>query len=135
MPSVPSLKWNGALYLSAYEHNRDMIHWPKERNLSHQGSGTKWDYTAQVQNLHRGSLWQERAQNNGYIGFVGENLVAGTRIISADDAMNSLLHSYGHCINIMNKAYKEVGVSYVHEENDTKGYRYYWTQDFGTAEQ
>ncbi|NOX59386.1 MAG: CAP domain-containing protein [Planctomycetes bacterium] len=51
----------------------------------------------------------------------GENIAAGQR--TADEVVESWMNSDGHCSNIMNPAFKEIGVGYA-----AKGS--YWTQMF-----
>jgi len=122
MPPVPPLQWSDALYRAAYEHTVDMA---SSGNYSHTGSGTDSDWTAQAQNLGRGSYTYERMDNNvvGDEAFfiTGENIDAG--VGNYGSAMNAWLHSPGHCYNIMNPNYQFFGAS--------PGISGYWTQDFG----
>ena len=58
---------------------------------------------------------------NGYKSFmVGENIAFGQGSIS--EVMNGWFKSEGHCMNLMNPDFKEVGVA---------EYNTYWVQDFG----
>ena len=43
--------------------------------------------------------------------------------------MAGWLKSEGHCRNIMNGSFKELGVGYA--ANASSSYRTYWVQDFG----
>jgi len=45
-------------------------------------------------------------------------------------AMEGWLASPGHCKNIMNADFKEVGMAFHYKEGSH--YTYYWTQDFAT---
>ena len=49
--------------------------------------------------------------------------------------MNAWMNSAGHRANILNCAFKSVGIGYVYDAGDTFGnggpYRHYWAQDFG----
>jgi len=127
-PAVNSLVWNDALYKAAYEHSEDLA---KSDTFSHEGSGTLSDWTAEVQNLGRGSTYRERSENNGYINWktLGENITAGTVRDTVEKAMNAWMKSDGHCANIMKATYTEVGMAHVEKENSK--YRHYWTQNFG----
>jgi uncharacterized protein YkwD len=120
MPPVQPLHWSDALYRAAYEHTVDMA---STHTLGHIGSGTDSDWTAQVQNLGRGSTKSERAANNGireaYVVF--ENAVSGAG--SYGSAMNAWIHSPGHCRTIMMPGVNAFGAS--------PGISGYWTQDFG----
>jgi uncharacterized protein YkwD len=125
---APPLKWNDQLYRSAYEHSYDMA---KSDTFSHDGSGTEYDWTAQVQDLGRGSKLQDRVENNNYKNWkkIGENIAAGTDFKSAKDAVEAWIESDDHCENLMNPDFTEVGMSVVYDEDSY--YHYYWTQDFG----
>lgn len=56
----------------------------------------------------------------------GENIAAG--YFNADDVINAWLNSPGHCANIMNPNFTEIGVATA--ENFTSQYGIYWTQNF-----
>jgi uncharacterized protein YkwD len=61
---------------------------------------------------------------NGFKSFtVGENIAFGQQDIDA--VMDGWLKSEGHCKNLMNGQFKEVGVAENHK---------YWVQDFGGRE-
>ena len=61
---------------------------------------------------------------NGYKSFaVGENIAFGQSTI--DIVMDEWLKSEGHCKNLMNPSFKEIGVAENHK---------YWVQDFGGRE-
>jgi len=128
-PAVGPLVWNDTLYKSAYEHSEDLA---ESGTFSHDGSGTVSDWTAQVQKLGKGSSVKERIENNGYTNWknIGENITAGTGRDTAEKAMTAWMKSDGHCANIMNANYTEVGMAYF-EKIDTK-YKHYWTQNFGS---
>ena len=71
----------------------------------------------------------DRALDAGY-GFkgyrtyaIGENIAQGQTSIA--EVMNGWLHSEGHCRNLMNPAFREVGVAEIDN---------YWVQDFGGRE-
>lgn len=127
-PAVSPLAWSDALYKAAYEHSEDLA---ESDTFSHEGSGTNSDWTAEVQNLGKGSTVKERIENNGYTNWktYGENISAGTNQDLAQEAVDAWIDSDGHCANIMNPNYKEVGMGHVEESGST--YIHYWTQNFG----
>ena len=60
----------------------------------------------------------------GYRSFmIGENIAQGQQSIA--EVMHGWFKSVGHCRNLMNPGFKEVGVA----ENNS-----YWVQDFGGRE-
>jgi len=111
-PPAPPLKWNDDLEFAARGHALDM----SERNY--------FSHTSM-----NGRSMSDRALDAGYgykgykIYTVGENIAQGQMSIA--EVMNGWLHSEGHCRNLMNPAFKEVGIA----ETD-----HYWVQDFGGRE-
>lgn len=92
---VPPLKWNGQLETAAYSHAVDMF---KKNYFSHTGSD--------------GSRAGERIEREGYRWKAfGENI--GTGYKTEKEVVDGWLKSPTHCKNIMNKLYKEMGVSRV----------------------
>jgi uncharacterized protein YkwD len=73
-----------------------------------------------------GSSPFQRMKRAGYnYSSAGENIAAGFR--SPASVVKAWLASPGHCKNLMNRSYDEIGVGYA-----TGGiYGTYWTQDFG----
>ena len=130
---APPLKWDDRLYRAAYEHSEDMAVGNMDvdgdgSGISHTGTGTENDWTAQVLNLGRGSKPPERVSNNGFSSrFGGENIAAG--YFSTNDVIDAWLSSDGHCSNIMDGEITHIGMAYV--ENNDSEYGWYWTQDFG----
>ena len=112
MPPAQPLAWNNQLELAALGHAKDM-------NRKNYFSHTSKD----------GKSMQDRIVLAGYYfkGFrsfmVGENIAQGQQSIS--EVMQGWFKSEGHCKNLMNPGFKEVGVA---ETN------YYWVQDFGGRE-
>jgi uncharacterized protein YkwD len=112
MPPVSPLSWNQQLESAAMGHATDMA---QKNYFSH----TSKD----------GRTMENRIAAAGYTynGFksyaVGENIAQGQ--LSIDEVMRGWFKSEGHCKNLMNHAFKEVGVAL----NDT-----YWVQDFGGRE-
>jgi uncharacterized protein YkwD len=73
-----------------------------------------------------GRTFSDRIRAAGYTGgAIAENIAAGQATASA--VMTSWMNSPGHRANILNCAYRYLGVGYA------KGGTYgtYWTQDFG----
>lgn len=109
MPPAPPLVWNNQLEIAAIGHARDMAD-------NHYFSHTSRD----------GRSVEDRVVLAGYTfkGYrsfaVGENIAQGQMSIA--EVMQGWFNSPGHCKNLMNPAFKEVGVA----ENNT-----YWVQDFG----
>lgn len=126
MGPSPRLYWNNELYASALEHSTDLA---KSDTFSHYGSGTEYDITGNG----KPSLFYERIVANGYSNYysVGENIAGGQETL--DEVMKAWLKSPGHCENIMNPNYTEVGVAIVTEADSTYGI--YWTQNFGSKRQ
>ena len=106
------LKWNCSLEQAAFAHSSDM----EENNFfSHTGSD--------------GLSASARVNATDYTWMaVGENIAAGQTSISK--VMQGWLNSPGHCRNIMEPRYKEVGTSLVN--SSTADYPTYWTQVFAT---
>lgn len=110
--AAPALSWNGELAEAALAHSRDMA---KQDFFSHQAPG--------------GSLVGDRANRAGYSWQrIGENIAAGQG--SADQVMAGWLASPGHCSNIMNPDFTEMGAAYAIDKSSAAGS--YWTQVFGT---
>lgn len=104
------LAFNANLRTAAYNHSRDMA---LNNYFSHTGlnGSTPWD----------------RMTAAGYTNYraAGENIAAGQSTPEA--VVAGWLKSSGHCANIMNPAFKELGVGYFAGGS----YGHYWTQDFG----
>lgn len=109
--AAPPLAWSPRLAKAALAHSRDMA----SRNyFSHQGRD--------------GSQVGSRARREGYNWYgIGENIAAGQS--TARQAVSSWLASPGHCANIMNPTFREMGAAYA--ENDRSRASIYWTQVFG----
>jgi len=105
------LTYNANLRTAAYDHSRDMA----VRNYF---SHTNPDGLSPFQ----------RMTNAGYTGWTtaGENIAAGQT--TPEQVVQGWLQSPGHCANIMNARFRELGVGYYAGGS----YRHYWTQNFGT---
>ena len=69
----------------------------------------------------------QRVARAGYSwSVVGENIAAGQR--DADTVVKSWLESPGHCANLMNPEYSEVGVAFATNASSAAGI--YWAQVF-----
>jgi uncharacterized protein YkwD len=110
-PPVPALTSNAKLRCAARFHSRDMAN---KNFFSHTGSN--------------GSTFVNRIDNAGYVWTAaGENIAAGQT--TAANVVNGWMASTGHCNNIMNGNFKNLGVGYSY--NAAATYDHYWTQDFG----
>ena len=114
------LTWNPLLAKAAKGHSQDLADTnftadPNNPDLMHTGSN--------------GSTPQQRIEAAGYTNWTtsGENFAAGYDVSQVVDAW---LDSPGHCMNIMNPRFRELGVGYVY--SDSARYHTYYTQDFGT---
>lgn len=90
-PPVEKLKWNEQLEEAAKEHSLDMF----ENNfISHKGSN--------------GLFVDDRIYTQHYFWTAcGENVAYGA--LYEDDVVNEWIKSPGHCSNIMNPVYTEMG--------------------------
>ena len=110
-PAGP-LTWNPLLGQAALAHSADMAH---QHYFSHKQPD--------------GSLPADRATKAGYRWVrVGENIASGQRTV--DEAVASWLDSPGHCANIMNPAFTEMGAAYAIDPRN-RNRTAYWTQVFG----
>lgn len=111
-PPAPPLTMNAQLRRAAQLHSQDMI---ARRFFDH--------------NNPSGQTPFDRMRAQGYAGsYMGENIAAGND--NAPATMNQWMNSPGHCTNIMNPNYRELGVGYAFGASSQ--YRHYWTQNFGT---
>ncbi|MCD5994553.1 CAP domain-containing protein [Pseudomonas sp. CDFA 602] len=109
--SARPLVWNATLELAAQGHSQSMA---SENYFTHRGFD--------------GDSPADRARAAGYGGRqIGENIAAGQG--SAQKAMASWLASPGHCANLMNPLFTEVGAAYATGSNTDYGV--YWTMLFG----
>jgi len=119
----PKLRWNKNLYISAYEHSRDMAF---SDTFSHDGSGSSYDITGSLE--RKRSLFSERIHRHidDKEAVTGENIAGG--IFFVDEVVKAWLKSPKHCENIMNEAFTDMGISIVVNQNSR--FQIYWTQDF-----
>jgi uncharacterized protein YkwD len=105
-PAGP-VKWNSTLVKAALNHSRDMA---EHDFLSHTGS--------------KGSSADERVKKVGYAWkSVGENISAGSE--TCEEVVAGWLNSPGHCKNIMNSNFTEIGAACF--RNPSSKYGTYWT--------
>jgi len=105
MPAVSAVIWNDQLAKAAYDHSVDM-------NTQDYFSHTGLDGSSPGQRITAaGYSWTSYGENIAE-GYSTEQIV-----------MNAWLGSEGHCKNIMNGVFKDMGVG--RDGN-------YWTQDFGS---
>ncbi len=101
---VPELTWNTQLEEAAYKHSNDMY---RKNFFSHVAPD--------------GSKAGLRIERTGYKWKAyGENIASG--YASEKEVVRGWIKSPGHCKNIMNKGFKEMGVARAGD---------YWTQEFG----
>lgn len=104
--SAPALRMSPALRCAARLHSRDM----QLRNF--------FDHTNPD-----GVTFDQRITATGYLWrTAGENIAAGYRTPAA--VVQGWMQSTGHCKNIMNPSFTELGVGFYDQ--------YRWTQSFGT---
>jgi uncharacterized protein YkwD len=109
-PPVAPLQLTGRLSQVALEHSVDMA---RSGNLDHQGRD--------------GSSPAERVRRTGYaVQLVGENIAGG--VPTAAEVVDGWLTSPGHCANIMDGRFTEMGLAYAIEPSSRL--EIYWTQLF-----
>jgi uncharacterized protein YkwD len=109
---APSVEWNDKLGAASLAHSRDMAN---QDYFQHEGKD--------------GSDAGSRAKKEGYSWKrIGENIATGQG--SPRRVVSGWLASPGHCANIMNGDFTQMGAAYaVNSKSDTA---IYWTQVFGT---
>ena len=111
-PPAPPLRWNSMLGSAALVHSRDMA---AQRYFSHTAKD--------------GSLTGARSQRAGYAWQrIGENIAFGQN--SPQAVLDTWLNSPGHCANIMNPDFTEMGAGYGLTAEQRPGV-VYWTQVLG----
>jgi uncharacterized protein YkwD len=105
------LAWNATLGEVAQDHSRDMAN---NNYLDHKDRD--------------GRTPGDRAELSGYSGqLVGENIAAGQDTVGK--VVDGWLASPGHCANLMNPQYQELGAAYATDPKSNAGI--YWTAMFG----
>jgi uncharacterized protein YkwD len=112
--AAPPVEWNDTLAMAAYLHSEDMA---SHQLFSHTGSD--------------GSTPGERITREGYEWWTyGENIAVGYQTVSA--VMQGWLGSEGHCRNIMNPAFAEIGAAFAEGPFGGNPATLYWTFDLAT---
>jgi uncharacterized protein YkwD len=107
------LRWNEALAEASRWHSEDMA---RHNYFSHSG--------------RNGSSPAQRVERAGYrYRSTGENIAAGGQM-NAENAVAGWIKSPGHCANLMNPAFSEMGAAFAVDARSDMGV--YWTQAFGT---
>jgi uncharacterized protein YkwD len=110
-PAAAPVAWNSKLLDAATGHSADMAN---QNYFSH----TSLD----------GRTFDQRITAAGYAwSNIGENIAAGQSSVSS--VMAGWMASAGHCANIMNSRFTEVGTACV--INNSSTYRSYWTMNLG----
>ena len=106
------LTWNATLATAAESHSRDMA------------NNNYFDHKSRD-----GAMPGDRAELAGYIGQqIGENIAAGQD--TPNKVVEGWLASPGHCANVMNPQFRELGAAYAVDPKSDAGI--YWTGLFGT---
>ncbi|NGZ82766.1 CAP domain-containing protein [Duganella aceris] len=111
-PPAPPLRWNPALGAAALAHSQDMA---AQRYFSHVA---KDGSLVGARSLRAGYAWQRIGENIGF----GQN--------TPQAALDGWLTSPGHCANIMNPDFTEMGAAYGMTAEQHAGI-VYWTQVLG----
>jgi len=111
MPAAPPLAWNDALFSAAARHSQDMA----RRDYFEHASPDGVRVGARL--LAEGYRWRS----------VGENIAGGER--SVETVMRGWMDSPGHCANIMNAQFTEIGLACAERQGSTWGT--YWTMVLG----
>lgn len=113
MKPVAPLVWNDKLEDAAMGHAKDMA---KKDYFSHESK----DGRKIVDRIEAAGYTRK-----GYKSYqIGENIAQGQPTIA--EVTDGWFKSEGHCFNLMQPGFKEIGVAY---------YDTYWVQDFGGREE
>jgi uncharacterized protein YkwD len=112
-PAAAPVKWNLLLEQAAQRHSDDMA---SHNWFSHTGTD--------------GSTPSTRISDTGYRWYtLGENIAAGYSTVQS--VIDGWLKSPGHCANIMNGRFKEIGMA--RQINSSSRYGSYWTLDLAAS--
>ena len=110
--AAAALTWNVTLATAAQSHSRDMAN---NNYLDHKD--------------RNGGTPGDRAELAGFIGQqIGENIAAGQD--TPNKVVEGWLASPGHCANLMNAQFRELGAAYAVDPKSDAAI--YWTAVFGT---
>jgi uncharacterized protein YkwD len=110
--ATTALNWNTALTTAAYGHSRDMADNNYFSHTSRDGRSFDQRITA------AGYTWSRAA----------ENIAAG--YTSVQSVINGWMASEGHCANLMNPNFRDMGLACA--RNAGSRYGWYWTLNLGT---
>lgn len=111
--AAPPLNWNNLLQQAASGHSSEMA---KNNYFSHDSLN--------------GKTFAQRLTDASYgYSAAGENIAAGDS--SVEQVVNHWLHSPGHCVNMMNPTYRDIGVACA--SSTSASYGSYWTMDLGRS--
>lgn len=111
LAAAPPLTWNDTLATAAETHTRAMAN---QNYFGHRDRD--------------GRTPSDRAELAGYVGLqIGENIAAGQD--TARKVLDGWLASPGHCANLMNPQFRELGAAYAVDPKSDAGI--YWTALFG----
>lgn len=116
LPAAPALSWKASLAQGAARHSQDMV---DKSFFSHTGSD--------------GSNAGQRISAAGYSwSRWGENIAYG--YTSSAAVVDGWMKSEGHCRNLMNAAFTEMGLACVRQSqsNSASSIRWAWTQVLAT---
>ncbi len=111
MPPVAALAMHSILRQAARAHAADMAH---NNYFAHESLDGRSPF--------------DRMQQAGYqFTKAGENIAAGSS--TAQATMGQWMNSPGHCENIMDDGYQDIGVGYAFDE--AHDFEHVWVQNFG----
>ena len=109
---MPPLSANASLGQVALAYAQDMARYGYMDHTGRDGS------SPEVRVTRGGYRWRE----------VGENLASG--IMTPEEVVEGWLQSAEHCANLMDPAFREMGVAFAVNARDERGV--YWAMEFGT---
>lgn len=110
--AAPPVRWHETLAESSLQHSEDMA---RHDYFSHSGRD--------------GSQPWQRVERAGYsYSTTGENIAAGYK--TPEDAVAGWVKSPGHCANLMNPEFTDMGAAVAVNRRSKMGL--YWTQEFAT---
>ncbi|MFH1830915.1 MAG: CAP domain-containing protein [Pseudomonadota bacterium] len=122
---APPLTWSNELAAAALAHARDMAdndyysHCGRKGDIKPTDAGTNGCPPGTTQ------AW-DRAKEAGYAtSYVGENIAMGQS--TTTEVMSDWLNSPGHCANIMNPEYRDIGVAFA------RGKGFLWAMSLGRS--
>jgi uncharacterized protein YkwD len=111
--AAPPVRWNDMLAESSLQHSEEMARYNFFDHVNPRDGTHSWD----------------RVERAGYkYSTTGENIAAGYP--SAEAAVAGWIKSPGHCANLMNPEFTEMGAAMAVNRRSKMGL--YWTQEFGT---